>query len=175
MSRQLFCCDSFLSVIAFVFMLKSFWMAEKELTMKEINIKADLWKLTPDWAVAGTRGSFGSCRIVFDFSPDWQCMNKRITFFPAGGGESILLILSGNTVRVPDEVMARAGTASFVLDGIDPDGNRLVSARGELRVIDTAFPGGREPKEYAPSEIDQLRAALESLSREVEAMKKEAA
>ena len=143
--------------------------------MKEINIKTDLWKLTPDWAVAGTRGSLGSCRIVFDLSPDWQGMNKRITFFPAGGNEGIALLLSGNTVRVPDEVMACAGTARFVLDGIDREGNKLVSTRGELRVIDTAFPGGREPKEYAPSEIDQLRAALESLRREVEAMKKEAA
>ncbi len=143
--------------------------------MKIINIKADLWRLTPDWAVAGTRGSFGSCEIVFDLSPDWQGMNKRITFFPAGEDEGVALLMSGNSVRVPDEVMARAGTAFFVLDGIDPDGQRLVSARGELRVIDTASPGGREPKEYVPSEIDQLRAALESLRREVEMLKKEAA
>lgn len=142
--------------------------------MKEINIKADLWKLTPDWAVAGTRGSFGSCRIVFDLSPDWQGMNKWVTFFPAGG-EGVALFLSGNAVRVPDEVMARAGTATFVLDGIDADGNRLVSARGELRVIDTAFPGGREPKEYAPSELDQLRAEIESLRGEIKALKKGAA
>ena len=143
--------------------------------MKEINIKADLWKLTPDWAVAGTRGSFGSCQIVFDLSPDWQGMNKRVTFFPAGGGEGVALFLSENAVRVPDEVMASAGTATFVLDGIDADGNRLVSARGELRVIDTAYPGGREPKEWAPSELDQLRAEIESLRGEIEALKKGAA
>lgn len=143
--------------------------------MKEINIKADLWKLTPDWAVAGTRGSFGSCRIVFDLSPDWQGMNKRVTFFPAGGGDGVALLLGENAVRVPDEVMASAGTARFVLDGIDVEGNRLVSARGELRVIDTAYPGGREPKEYAPSELDQLRAEIESLRGESEALKKGAA
>ena len=143
--------------------------------MKAINIKADLWRLTPDWAVAGTRGSFGSCRIVFDLSPDWQGMNKRITFFPAGGGDGVALLLSENAVRVPDEVMASAGTAVFVLDGIDSGGNRLVSARGELRVIDTAYPGGREPKEWAPSELDQLRAEIESLRGEIEALKKEAA
>lgn len=142
--------------------------------MKKINIKADLWKLTPDWAVAGTRGSFGSCRIVFELSPDWQGMDKRITFFPVGGGEGIALFLSGNAVRVPDEVMARAGTATFVLDGIDREGNKLVSARGELRVIDTAFPGGREPMEYAPSDLDQLRIEITSLRREIEALKKEA-
>lgn len=143
--------------------------------MKEINIKADLWKLTPDWAVAGTRGSFGSCRIVFDLSSDWQGMNKRVTFFPAGGGDGVALLLSENAVRVPDEVMASAGTARFVLDGIDAEGNRLVSARGELRVIDTAYPGGREPKEYAPSELDQLRAEIESLRGEIKALKKGAA
>lgn len=143
--------------------------------MKEINIKTDLWKLTPDWAVAGTRGSFGSCKIVFELSPDWQGMNKRVTFFPAGGNEGIALLLSGNAVRVPDEVMACAGTARFVLDGIDAGGNRLVSARGELRVVDTAYPGGREPKEYAPSEFDQLRAEIESLRGEIEALKKGAA
>lgn len=143
--------------------------------MKEINIKADLWKLTPDWAVAGTRGSFGSCRIVFDLSSDWQGMNKRVTFFPAGGGDGVALLLSENAVRVPDEVMASAGTARFVLDGIDAEGNRLVSARGELRVIDTAYPDGREPKEYAPSELDQLRAEIESLRGEIKALKKGAA
>ena len=143
--------------------------------MKEINIKADLWKLTPDWAVAGTRGSFGSCRIVFDLSPDWQGMNKRVTFFPAGGGDGVALLLGENAVRVPDEVMASAGTARFVLDGIDVEGNRLVSARGELRVIDTAYPGGREPKEYAPSELDQLRTEIESLRGEIKALKKGAA
>ena len=143
--------------------------------MKEINIKADLWRLTPDWAVAGTRGSFGSCRIVFDLSPDWQGMNKRVIFFPAGGSEGVALFLSGNAVRVPDEVMASVGTATFVLDGIDANGNRLVSARGELRVIDTAYPCGRETKEYAPSELDQLRAEIELLRGEIEAMKKEAA
>ncbi len=143
--------------------------------MKEIKIKADLWRLSPNWAVAGTRGSFGSCRIVFELSPDWQGMNKRITFFPAGGGEGVALLLNANAVRVPDEVMASAGTAVFVLDGIDADGNSLVSARGELRVVDTASPGGREPKEYVPSELDQLRAELESIRGEIEALKKGAA
>lgn len=143
--------------------------------MKEINIKADLWKLTPDWAVAGTRGSFGSCKMVFDLSPDWEDLSKRVTFFPCGEEEGVAILMEKNSVTVPDEVMKRAGTACFVLDGIDSLGKRLVSSRGELRVIDTATPGGRDPNKYAPSEIDQLRAALESLRREVAELKKEAA
>ena len=143
--------------------------------MKEIKIKADLWKIAPQWTVAGTRGSFGSCKLTFDLSPDWEGLGKRITFFPAGGGEGAAILISGSSVTVPDEVMARAGTAIFVLDGISPEGKRLVSTRGELRVIDTASPGGKEPKHFVPSELDQLRVELERLRGEVERLKKGAA
>lgn len=142
--------------------------------MKEIKIKADLWRLTPNWAVAGTRGSFGSCKIIFDLSRHWSDMEKRITFYPDGGEEAVSVIMNSNIVRVPDEVMMHAGTAVFVLDGIDADGNKLVSARGELRIIDTAFPGGREPKDHIPGEIDQLRAEVALLRAEIESLKKEA-
>jgi hypothetical protein len=143
--------------------------------MKEIKIKADLWNIAPKWAVAGTRGSFGSCKLTFDLSPDWEGFGKRITFFPAGGGEGVAILISGSSVKVPDEVMARAGTAVFVLDGVSTEGKRLVSTRGELRVIDTASPGGKEPKQFVPSELDQLRAELERLRGEVERLKKGAA
>lgn len=138
--------------------------------MKEIRIKTDLWRLTPDWAVAGTKGSFGSCKLVFDFSPDWDELARQVTFFPMEG-EAVAVIMNENTVRVPDEVMARAGTASFVLDGVGEEGSVLVSARGELRVVDTAEPGGREPGVYVPSELEQLRAAIGALRREVEELK----
>ncbi len=141
--------------------------------MKEIKIKADLWRLTPNWAVAGTRGSFGSCELIFELSHHWDDMEKRITFYPSGKGDAVSVIMNGNFARIPDEVMAHAGTALFVLDGIDSDGRKLVSTRGELRIIDTASPIGREPNEYTPSEIDQLRAAIASLRAEIEALKKE--
>ena len=138
--------------------------------MKTVKIRADLWRLTPDWAVAGTKGSFGSCKLVFDFSPDWDELARQVTFFPMEG-EAVAVIMNENTVRVPDEVMARAGTASFVLDGVGEEGSVLVSARGELRVVDTAEPGGREPGVYVPSELEQLRAAIGALRREVEELK----
>lgn len=138
--------------------------------MKEIKIKADLWRLTPDWAVAGTRGSFGCCKVVFNLSPDWEELARRVTFFPAEG-EAVAVIMNGDSVRVPDEVMSRAGTASFVLDGVGKDGSVLVSACGELRVVDTAEPGGREPETRVPSELEQLRAAVGALQRELEELK----
>ena len=139
--------------------------------MKEIKIKADLWRLTPDWAVAGTKGSFGSCKMIFDLSPDWERLAKRVTFFPSDGADAVAVLMPENSVRLPDEVMCSAGTASFVLDGVGEDGTVLVSARGELRVVDTAEPGGREPEVRVPSELEQLRAALESLRRELEGLK----
>ncbi len=138
--------------------------------MKEIKIKADLWRLTPDWAVAGTKGSFGSCKMIFDLSPDWKTLAKRVTFFPTEG-EAVGVIMNDDSVRVPDEVMARAGTASFVLDGVGEDGTVLVSAKGELRVVDTAEPGGKEPENRTPSELEQLRAAIDALRREVDELK----
>ena len=151
-------------------MLKSYGMAKERRKMKEIKIKADLWRLTPDWAVAGTRGSFGSCRLVFDLSPDWEGLARRVTFFPPDG-DAVAVIFNGNSVRVPDEVMSLAGTASYVLDGVGEDGTVLVSARGELRIVDTAAPGGREPEVRVPSEIEQMRAEICALRREVEELK----
>ena len=141
--------------------------------MKVINIKADMWRLSPDWAVAGTRGSFGCCVLVFEFSPQWEKLFKRITFFPADKEEGIAVLMSENSVKVPDEVMSCAGTAIFVVDGVGEDGMTLVSSRGELRVVDTAYPGGREPREYTPTEIDQLRAELVSIRSEIKSLRKE--
>ncbi|MBQ2384928.1 MAG: hypothetical protein II292_01840 [Clostridia bacterium] len=140
--------------------------------MKTVKIRADLWHLTPLWAVAGTRGSFGSCRLEFDLSPQWAALCKRVTFFPAGSEDGVVLCMQGNSVIVPDEVMARAGTAFFVLDGTGLGGESLVSSRGELRVVDTATPGGREAKKRTPSEFDQLRAEIAFLRREIENMKR---
>lgn len=139
--------------------------------MKEIKIKADSWRLSPCWAVAGTRSSFGMSRITFDFSPEWDELGKRVTFFPADGSEAVALIVTADSVIIPDEVMANAGTAEFVVDGEDLRGGRLVSERGELRVVDTAEPGGREPKTLTPTENEQLRAEIGFLRAEIERLK----
>ena len=139
--------------------------------MKNVKIRADLWRLTPLWAVAGTRGSFGSCRLSLDLSPQWNLLSKRVTFFPADGSDAVCVIVRSDEVRVPDEVMARAGTASYVIDGISESGEVLVSARGELRIIDTAEPGGAEALERTPTEVEQIRAELAALRRELEELK----
>ncbi len=130
--------------------------------MKEINIKVNGIWLSPDWAVAGTRGSFGSAVMVFSFSPEWDGLAKRITFFPAEGSEPVAILIGNENVRVPDEVMAAAGNAGFVIDGVC-EGEVFITKRGELRVVDTVSPGGREPQIRTPSEYEQLRAEIERL------------
>ena len=139
--------------------------------MKSIKIRADLWRLTPMWAVAGTRGSFGSCALALDLSPNWERLSKRVTFFPADGSDAVCVIVTSSAVRIPDEVMACAGTASYVIDGISESGEVLVSARGELRIVDTAEPGGNEALEHTPSEAEQIRAELAALRRELDELK----
>ena len=139
--------------------------------MKTVKIRADLWRLMPLWAVAGTRGSFGSCRLSLDLSPQWKTLLKRVTFFPADGSDAVCVIVRLDEVRVPDEVMACAGTASYVIDGISESGEVLVSARGELRIIDTAEPGGAEALERTPTEAEQIRAELAALRRELRELK----
>ncbi len=134
--------------------------------MKDINISLNgIWP-APEWAVAGTRGSFGGARLCLRFSPEWEGLAKRVTFYPADGSEAVALLIEGECVRVPDEVMAAAGTACYVVDGVR-EGEIFISKRGELRVVDTVAPGGREPIERAPSEYEQLRSELQKLKERI--------
>ena len=115
--------------------------------MKIIGIRArGIW-LEPSWAVAGTRGSYGSWALKIDFSPEWEGMRRRVTFFPADGMSAVEVSVTNGEAIVPDSVMECAGSACFIIDG-ERDGERLISERGSLRVIDTARPGGRR-EEYA--------------------------
>lgn len=139
--------------------------------MKTINIKADGIWLEPSWAVAGTRGSYGSCRIRFDFSPEWEGCEKRATFFPADGSDAVEVILHNDEVLLPDEVMMHAGSADFVIDGVTTTGERLVSQKGELRIVDTAEPGGRSPIARTPDIIEQLRCEIACLRSEIDKLK----
>ncbi len=128
--------------------------------MKITNIKVrGIW-LEPQWAVAGTRGSYGSCVLKIDFSPEWDGMRKRVTFFPADGADAVEVWLENNEAVIPDEVMEFAGTAGFVIDG-EIDGRKLVTQKGELRVIDTSSPGGKNPAFVElREELEKLKARL---------------
>ena len=140
--------------------------------MKDIYIKTEGWHLNPDWAVAGTRGSFGCARLVFELSPEWEGLALRATFFPREGG-AVSVIMTEPRVVIPREVYCYAGNAEFVLDGVSADNVRLISARGTLRVIDTAEPGGKLAGPPCVSEIEALRIAFAELRAEIEQIKHE--
>ena len=126
--------------------------------MKITDIKAHGIWLEPQWAVAGTRGSFGACVLKVDFSPEWDGMRKRVTFFPADGSDAVEVTFEKNEAVIPDEVMEHAGTAEFVIDG-EIEGRKFVSEKGELRVIDTARPGGKNPALLElKKELEKLKA-----------------
>ncbi len=139
--------------------------------MKEIKIAVNGIWLEPSWAVAGTRGSFGSCRLRFEFSPEWERLQKRVTFFPADGSDAVEIPIENDEAVIPDEVMAHAGSAGFVIDG-ECDGKRIVSGKGELRVIDTARPGGKAPAYLElREELNALRAEYEKLKGQRDGIK----
>ena len=128
--------------------------------MKVTKIKVNGIWLEPQWAVAGTRGSWGSCVLKLDFSPEWDGMRKRVTFFPADGTDAVEVWLENDEAVIPDEVMECAGNAEFVIDG-ECDGRKLVTEKGELRVIDTARPGGKNPAFLElRAEYEKLKARL---------------
>jgi len=137
--------------------------------MKEIAIKVNGIWLEPLWAVAGTRESFGSCALKFEFSADWDGREKCVTFFPADGSSEVELVVRGDRVRVPDEVMACAGSSGFVVNGIDGE-SVLFTQKGELRVVDTVHASGKTGKK-SECLADQLRRELYLLRAKYEKLK----
>lgn len=137
--------------------------------MKEIVIKVNGIWLEPVWAVAGTRESFGSCALKFEFSPEWDGREKCVTFFPAVGAGEVAVLVNNDRVIIPDEVMACAGSTGFIIDGIDGE-SKLFTQKGELRVVDTVHASGN-PGEKTASLADQLRRELCLLRAEYEKLK----
>ncbi len=127
------------------------------------NIKVTQYNLYPDWVSAGTRGSYGSARLQFEFSPEWEGTDRRVSFYPADGTAPVSLAVDKDGgVTVPSELMAASGTGKYVIDGIKA-GVREISLCGFLRVYDTLTPSDSPAGEPTPSEYIQLRAELNEL------------
>ncbi len=126
-----------------------------------INIQADGFRLTPDWAVVGTEGSYGVSTLAFEFDKAWDGLMRRVTFYPADGAEPIEVLVEGGEVAVPAEVLAAAGTAEYVLDGTC-EGVRLISLCGRLRVLQTKGAGGGESAGATEDAYAQLVALIQA-------------
>jgi hypothetical protein len=126
-----------------------------------INIQADGFRLTPDWAVVGTEGSYGVSTLAFEFDKAWDGLMRRVTFYPADGAEPIEVLVEDGEVAVPAEVLAAAGTAEYVLDGTC-EGVRLISLCGRLRVLQTKGAGGGESAGATEDAYAQLVALIQA-------------
>ena len=133
-------------------------------------MRATGFRLEPDWDIAGTVGSRGMATISFEFGEEWEGLAKRITFFPKGENSPVTVILNNDDdeVVLPSEVFLHPGEATFVIDGVGEGDVRLITLRGRLRVLDTGVPGGAEPAEPTPTELEQIRVALSDLAYELD-------
>jgi hypothetical protein len=127
----------------------------------KINVQADGYRLTPDWAVVGTEGSYGVSTLAFEFDKAWDGLMRRATFYPADGSQPIEVLVSDGEVAVPAEVTAAAGTAEYVLDGTR-DGVRLISLCGRLRVLQTKGAGGDDSAGASEDAYAQLVALIQT-------------
>ena len=130
----------------------------------DMLIKANYFSLTPRRFIAGTKNSYGVETISFEFSSEWDGLNKTVTFYPVGGAPVAVLYVD-SPVYIPAEVMACPGTAQFTVSGTK--GSRsLISVTGYIDVLDTNDPGSQPAVEPTPSEmaqvLDMMRAALDA-------------
>ena len=120
----------------------------------DMLIKANYFSLTPRRFIAGTKNSYGVETISFEFSSEWDGLNKTVTFYPVGGAPVAVLYVD-SPVYIPAEVMACPGTAQFTVSGTK--GSRsLISVTGYIDVLDTNDPGSQPAVEPTPSEMAQV-------------------
>lgn len=121
-------------------------------------IKANNYSLSPRRVVAGTRGSYGIETLDFAFSPEWNGLTKRVTFYPVDSSP-VSVLYEGEPIKIPAEVMATAGVAQFTLSGLR-DGAALISVTGQLDVFDTNDPVNDPALQPTPSELEQVIALM---------------
>ena len=120
---------------------------------KILKIKVDKYSLTPKWFVGGTKGSYGTEKVEFVFSKEWDGLVKKITFIPYGGKE--ISVLYTEPIFLPYEIMTYGGTCVFAVSGYK-GANRLLSITGEVKVLDTVASPDNSAVVPTPDEMTQV-------------------
>lgn len=136
-----------------------------------IKITADRYSLTPDEIEGGTSGSFGDVKLKFEFSDDWDGLNKKVVFHPQRGpAVEVLVFDSTGEVDLPPEATAISGVTHFVVNGyITEDGETLtkniISLPGRINVKPTYKTKGTNTRAVT---VDNFTQLLNSVKGEME-------
>ncbi len=98
-----------------------------------MTINVNYYSLSPRRVFAGTQNSFGIEQLRFNFSEEWEGLEKTVVFYPCGK-EPIRLSYRDGGVELPREVTENAGVVEFSVLGEGKE-KRLVSLTGYLDVL----------------------------------------
>ena len=109
----------------------------------------------------GTCGSVGIEVLEFRFSPEWDGLQKRITFY-ANIGElaAPFLIPDSGILPLPAQATVKAGRYEAVIDGCGTDSRVIFSTSIMCEVLFHAPAGTSPPPEYTPDEYQQFISAV---------------
>ena len=101
------------------------------------KIRVNHYDIDPDVIVAGTRGSYGVVKLVFDFDSSWDGLTKKIVFHPIRG-RAIEFPLLDVPIDIPVEVMEHSGESGYVISGYAAgEEQALLSLPGTIKVLFT--------------------------------------
>lgn len=101
------------------------------------KIRVNHYDIDPDVIVAGTRGSYGIVKLVFDFDSSWDGLTKKIVFHPIRG-RPIEVPLLDVPIDIPVEVMEHSGETGYVISGYAAgEEQALLSLPGTIKVLFT--------------------------------------
>ena len=137
-----------------------------------MQIKVNYYSLEPRIFIAGTKNSYGFERLEFEFSEEWDGLEKTVTFYPVDASP-VSVILTENSVLIPHEVMVHAGRASFTVSGYR-ENLTLVTVNGYLDVLDANDPVADLAESPTESQISQLLAIANEAARVAQSVRDDA-
>ena len=115
----------------------------------------------------GTEGSYGVEKLRVMRKGEWVNYDIIIAFHPPKGETVQMRLESDNTVSVPAEATAVAGTGELTFAGYT-DGVRQISVSQIYRVSATAGVSGTTPAEPTPDVVQQILSAANEAANKAE-------
>ncbi len=126
-----------------------------------MEICVNEFAVTPKRFIAGTKGSYGFCTLDFKFSSEWNGLTKKVTFYPRDDSGAVYLLLTGDEIKIPQEVMGCEGVNKYVVSGWR-DEDVLISITGEIDVLSALSPDGVPAEEPTPDQMAQVLSLMQT-------------